>query len=63
MDPRGASNLSSDLRQQLLEQRVEQTAENSRLQVVLLQRIAGYTHVIQWAAIFAALMLLLVAIK
>lgn len=63
MDPRDAAHLSQDERQRALEAAVAASAEHARLQVVLQQRIAGYMHVIQWAVIFAALLLLLLVIK
>ncbi len=63
MDPRDAAHLSQDERQRALEAAVAASEQHARLQVVLLQRIAGYTHVIQWAAVFAGLMLLLLVIK
>lgn len=63
MDPRDAAHLSQDERQRALEAAVAASEEHGRVQVALLQRISGYVHVIQWAAVFAAAMLLLIAIK
>jgi hypothetical protein len=63
MDSRDAAHLSQDERQRALEAAVGASEQHARLQVVLLQRISGYMHVIQWALVFAALMLFLLAIK
>lgn len=40
-----------------------QAAQRNLEQVAMLQRIAGYLHVIEWAVIAGALFLLLIVLK
>lgn len=57
------TGIVSDERQQVLEQNVYASAKNSQLQSATLRRIAEDLNVIKWAAVFAAVMLLLLVIR
>jgi len=50
-------------RQRALDHNVFASAKNSQTQADSLRRIAQDLHVIKWAAVFAALMLLLMVIR
>ena len=50
-------------RQRALDHNVFASAKNSQTQVEILGRIAADLHVIKWAAVFSALMLLLLVIR
>lgn len=63
MEPRPPPNVVSAESQQALEQNVFASAKNSELQLQELRRIGGALRVIQWAAVFAAVMLLLLVIR
>lgn len=63
MEPGHPSSIVSDERQQVLEHNVHASATNSELSVREQRRIAGDLVVIKWAAVFAAVMLLLLVLK
>lgn len=63
MDPAQPPNMVSDESQRALETNVFVSAKNSQTQADSLHRIAADMNVIKWAAVFSALMLLLLVIR
>lgn len=63
MEPTQPPNAVSAESQRALELNVFASAKNSQTQAESLRRIAADLHVIKWAAVFSALMLLLLVIR
>lgn len=63
MDQGEYQHVVNDERQRALEQNVFASAKNSQLQIDELRGIANELRVVKWAAVFAAIMLLLLVLK